>query len=212
MYREGTFSETFEKSKFIGHAKPVSSKEEALEYLKGIREKYKDATHNVPAIITGHTMEYQWSSEDGEPQGTAGAPVLRMMKEEGLTNLIVVVTRYFGGIKLGPGGLIRAYLAVAKGAIEDSKIASVSLREKATVKLEYQYFHKLAALSFLTDEGGNPLFITGDAKYEEEVIVPLTYNPENRGKIQNILGDLTQGAFEVLSLEKEEVKEMSGKY
>ena len=209
LYGEGTFSETFEKSKFIGHGKPVSSKEEALEFLKEIREKYKDATHNVPAIITGDNMEHQWSSEDGEPQGTAGAPILKMMKEEGLTNLIIVVTRYYGGIKLGPGGLIRAYLRVAKGTIEDCKTASVSVKERAAVKVDYKFLDKLASASCILKDGNNlPLFNIGETKYEEEVTAALTYSPENRNEIYKFLSDLTKGTFEILLTGEEKIKEI----
>ena len=199
LYKEGTFTETFEKSKFIGHGKPVSSKEEALEFLKAVREKYKDATHNVPAIIVGDNMEYQWSSEDGEPQGTAGAPVLKMMKEEGLTNLIIVITRYFGGIKLGPGGLIRAYVKVAKGTINTCKRASVTIKEKIEVKLDYKYFDKLSAAEHaLKDENNLPIFQIVDTKYEEEVMASLIYNHNNRAEIFKYLGDLTLGSFEII--------------
>ena len=94
-----------QKSRFIAHAVPVESYEEAKEFVADIKEQYRDATHNVPAIITGPKQEMQWASDDGEPSGTSGLPVLKMIAGEGLTNLAVVITRYFGGIKLGTGGL-----------------------------------------------------------------------------------------------------------
>lgn len=85
----------------------MESREEADAFLAEIREKYKDATHNVPAMVIGDKSQIQWASDDGEPQGTSGAPMVQMMVKEGLTNLIVVVTRYFRWDKLGTGGLVR---------------------------------------------------------------------------------------------------------
>ena len=114
-----------EKSRFIAHASPVETPEEAKLFVAEIKEKYKDATHNVPAFIFGQGMEHQWASDDGEPQGTSGMPVLKLISAEELTNLVIVVTRYFGGIKLGTGGLARAYTHAAKLAIEKAGICEV---------------------------------------------------------------------------------------
>ena len=94
-----------EKSRFIAHASPAETSDEAKLFVAEIKEKYKDATHNVPAFICGPGMEHQWQSDDGEPQGTSGMPILKLISSEELTNLVIVVTRYFGGIKLGTGGL-----------------------------------------------------------------------------------------------------------
>ena len=116
---------TVEKSRFIAHASPVESTEEAKRFIAEIKEKYKDATHNVPAFICGAGMEHQWASDDGEPQGTSGMPVLKLMESEGLTNVCIVVTRYFGGIKLGTGGLARAYTHAAKDVIDAAGICEV---------------------------------------------------------------------------------------
>ena len=101
------------RSRFIATVKPVETEAEALAFLEGLRKTYWDATHNVYAYILeeNNIMRY---SDDGEPSGTAGLPVLDMLKKEGLTNLIVVVTRYFGGILLGTGGLVHAYSKSAK--------------------------------------------------------------------------------------------------
>jgi uncharacterized YigZ family protein len=108
------------KSLFICNIKRISSEKEAMEFINSIKEKYKDATHNVYAYITNNTISMRYS-DDGEPQGTAGPPVLEVLKREGLNDVAAVVTRYFGGIMLGAGGLIRAYGASCKQGIDEAK-------------------------------------------------------------------------------------------
>ena len=97
------------KSRFIGHGKPCETEAEALDFLASMRAKYRDATHNCYAYIIGPNMGVMRYSDDGEPGGTAGMPIIEVMKARGVTNAAVVVTRYFGGILLGAGGLVRAY-------------------------------------------------------------------------------------------------------
>ena len=135
--------QVIDKSRFIAHVFPVESREEADAFLAEIREKYKDATHNVPAMVIGDKSQIQWASDDGEPQGTSGAPMVQMMVKEGLTNLIVVVTRYFGGIKLGTGGLVRAYTSSAKLGLEAAGVCSVREMAELTVKIDYPYLAKI---------------------------------------------------------------------
>lgn len=111
------------KSRFIGYAMPVKTEEEALSFLQKIRSKHSDAKHNVYAyqIADGNLMRY---SDDGEPQGTAGLPVLDVIRKSAFTDAILVVTRYFGGILLGTGGLVHAYSAVAKSAVQAAQIVT----------------------------------------------------------------------------------------
>ena len=109
LHSYGSDEYIVEKSKFIGHAKPVQTEEEARMFVEEINQKYKDATHNVWAYTIGQSMNIQRYSDDGEPQGTAGIPTLELIKKEDLRNVVVVVTRYFGGIKLGAGGLVSEY-------------------------------------------------------------------------------------------------------
>ena len=97
------------KSRFIGYATPVSTEEEALQFIKDIRTKHKDATHNCYAYVVGENAGIMRYSDDGEPGGTAGLPMMEVLKAQGLVNCCVVVTRYFGGVLLGAGGLVRAY-------------------------------------------------------------------------------------------------------
>ncbi|MGL5207238.1 MAG: YigZ family protein, partial [Acidaminococcaceae bacterium] len=112
-----------DKSRFICTLKKVATEEEAQEFIKEIKKKYWDATHNCSAYIVGETGMAQRSSDDGEPSGTAGLPMLEVLRKNHLHNVAAVVTRYFGGIKLGAGGLVRAYTNSVATAIEGAGIA-----------------------------------------------------------------------------------------
>lgn len=125
------------KSRFITRVFPVNSEEEAEDYLEMIREKHKDATHNVFAWQVGINKTLQRCSDDGEPGGTAGRPVLEVIKHNDLVNVLVVVTRYFGGIKLGAGGLIRAYSQAAREGLEAAGLVQKALHEKFQVTIDY---------------------------------------------------------------------------
>lgn len=106
------------KSKFIANTKHVMSEEEAVAFINEMKDKYKDATHNVSAYIINSNIPTKRYDEDGEPQGSSARPILSVMEMEGLSNIVCVVTRYFGGIKLGVGGLVRAYSGAFKKSIE----------------------------------------------------------------------------------------------
>ena len=99
----GTAEQTIERSRFITFVSPANSREEAEAFIRSISAEHKDATHNVPAMVIGDKMQIQWASDDGEPQGTSGAPMVKLLVSQGITNVVIVVTRYFGGIKLGTG-------------------------------------------------------------------------------------------------------------
>lgn len=131
------------KSKFISYAKPVYSEEEALKFLSQVRKKHYDATHNCYAYILGESMNIQRSSDDGEPSGTAGVPILEVLKKEEVTNSIIIVTRYFGGIMLGAGGLIRAYTEGASRGIKAAGIVKVQPFAVHQLKLDYGLLSKL---------------------------------------------------------------------
>ena len=116
-----------ERSRFIATVLPCESREEVDSFFNEIRQEFKDATHNVPAFVLGNKMELKWASDDGEPQGTSGPPILKVLEGKGLTNLALVVTRYFGGIKLGTGGLVRAYSQSAEEVIREAGIAGAAI-------------------------------------------------------------------------------------
>lgn len=126
-----------EKSTFIGYAKPVKTEEEALSFIAEIKKKHRDATHNVPAYVLGEKNEIQRCNDDGEPSGTAGVPTLEVLKKEDVRDVAVVVTRYFGGIKLGTGGLVRAYTKGAKIALEAAGLITRVLYQVMIVAIDY---------------------------------------------------------------------------
>ena len=130
------------KSEFIGYISPVSSEEEALAFIAEIKKKHADATHNCHAYILQGT-EIARFSDDGEPSGTAGMPILEVIKREGLTGVCVVVTRYFGGILLGAGGLVRAYAKGAKIAIDAAGICTFVPFTEFTLNCDYSDYEKI---------------------------------------------------------------------
>lgn len=133
------------RSKFIGYASPVISEEEALDFIGKVKALHWDAKHNVYAydIIEDGRQRY---SDDSEPKGTAGLPIIEIIKKEGLKNIVVVVTRYFGGVLLGKGGLIRAYSSAAKMAIDAAQIVNMSLCKLYDLTTDYNFYAKVSSL------------------------------------------------------------------
>jgi uncharacterized YigZ family protein len=137
------FSEYTEKrSVFYGYASPVLTEQEAIEFVKKIKEKHSDARHNVYAYMLRENNTQRFS-DDGEPHGTAGLPLLDTLRKSGITDSVIVVTRYFGGILLGTGGLVRAYSTAAKEAVEDAGIVKYVLYKKAKITVSYSDYQKL---------------------------------------------------------------------
>ncbi len=136
---EKIFSAEYEikKSKFFSQAKHVEDEAQAREFIQQVKKKFFDATHNCSAWVLGELGDKQKSNDDGEPGGTAGNPILESIKKNDLTNIVVVVTRYFGGIKLGAGGLIRAYSHAAALAISAAEIVQMKTFKKISLTLEY---------------------------------------------------------------------------
>lgn len=132
-----------ERSRFIGYAQRVTTEEEAAAFIALIKKKHWDATHNCSAFVIGEHDQIQRSSDDGEPSGTAGKPILECIKKNGLKDTVVVVTRYFGGIKLGAGGLVRAYTAGTVAALQAAGIVAHVLHTKIAVTVAYHWWGKL---------------------------------------------------------------------
>ena len=200
--------QVIDKSRFIAHVCPVESREEADAFLAEIREQYKDATHNVPAMVIGDKSQIQWASDDGEPQGTSGAPMVQMMVKEGLTNLIVVVTRYFGGIKLGTGGLVRAYTSSAKLGLEAAGVCSVREMAELTVKIEYPYLAKIQNLASeqldleeADREGEENLsnFRIANIQYTDKIDMKIQTFPGSLKNVELLFQNITSGKAEVIS-------------
>ncbi|MFD1849032.1 YigZ family protein [Oceanobacillus bengalensis] len=140
---EGNDELTIQKSRFIGYVRRVETEEEAQTFIQEIKKKHHDATHNCSAYIIGEHDEIQKANDDGEPSGTAGVPMLEVLKKKHLKDTAVVVTRYFGGIKLGAGGLIRAYGSTTSQSIATTGIVKRQLMQGVQVTVEYGLLGKL---------------------------------------------------------------------
>ena len=185
--KEASAEQVIDRSRFIAHIARAFSKEEADAFIAGIRTQYKDATHNVPAFIVGEKSELKWTSDDGEPQGTSGPPMLQMLEREGLTNIVCVVTRYFGGIKLGTGGLVRAYTSSAKLALEAAGKHTVKDVTRMYVTIPYTLLGKLQNL-----EKSEP-FAIDDIIYQDNVTLSLSMDLELEDRIKALLMEISSG-------------------
>ncbi len=174
------------KSKFISHVKPVDTEEEALGFLNKIRGEHPTATHNVYAYVIDENNIFRYS-DDGEPGGTAGMPVLDTIRNNGLVDVVVVVTRYFGGTLLGTGGLVRAYSASAKQGLEESGIITRIMCDIISVKTEYDSVGKLQ-YHFANNE-----YIITDTVYENDVTFFIASPKSDTDKLIAELTELTNG-------------------
>ena len=192
LEKEAHAEQTIEKSRFIAHAAPAASREEAELFIEKIRAQYRDATHNVPAFVLGDKQQTVWGSDDGEPGGTAGSPVALLIANEGLTNTVVVVTRYFGGIKLGPGGLVRAYTSSARLALEAACRLDVYERAEKKVRVDYTFLGKLQ-----NAEKDAP-FSLSVLDWSDKVTVSLAYAPEDEAAVMQLVNNICSGSFELM--------------
>lgn len=183
------------RSRFIGHIKPVVSEEEAIAFIEEKRSKYWDATHNVYAysLREGNVCRY---SDDGEPSGTAGMPVLSVLTKPGITDAVIVVTRYFGGILLGGGGLVRAYSHGAAIAVEESGL--LVMRQCAVCRLECDYsaYGRVAAL--IPEMGG----VVDDSQFTDKVELTFHMTAEQLAALQPRLADATCGACQAQTVDE----------
>ncbi|NLX61587.1 MAG: YigZ family protein [Tissierellia bacterium] len=193
------------KSRFIGHAMPIGNEEEALEFIDKIKTEHKDATHNVYAYVVGDNNNIQRFSDDGEPSGTAGIPVLEVIKKENLRNVVVVVTRYFGGIKLGAGGLIRAYTKGAKIGLEAGIIVDKVLHRKLKVRVNYTSYGVIE--NFLNQEG----YIIDNIIYDDAVNIYVYIDTKVVNNFIKKITNLTNGTAEFEYLEEEYISIKDGK-
>ena len=184
-FGEDRFEE--KKSEFIGYAKRVENEDEAKAFINEIKSMHKQARHNCSAYIIGSNMNTQRYSDDGEPQGTAGIPILEVMKKSRITDCAVVVTRYFGGILLGTGGLTRAYTKGASIAIKAAGIVEKVEGLKLSFEIEYDLLGKIQYIC-----GQNSWHIE-DTEYSDKVIVHILSEKIISDNIENEIVEATNG-------------------
>lgn len=187
-----------EKSKFITYTTPVKTEEEAISFISKIKKQNYNATHNVSAYIIGEKSDIKRYSDDGEPSGTAGMPALDTLLKKGITNICVVITRYFGGIKLGTGGLVKAYTESTKLGVEASQLIEFRELMKYKITSSYDLFSKVQYKL-----QNSPVYIK-DIEYMENVSINIYFEEENK-KILEELIDLTASNVDLEELPNEYV-------
>lgn len=187
-----------QKSRFIGYVKRVESEEEAQNFIQEIKKKHHDATHNCSAYVIGENDQIQKANDDGEPSGTAGIPILEVIKKQHLKDTAVVVTRYFGGIKLGAGGLIRAYGGTTSQAIKTTGIVKRQLMQGFSVTIDYTLLGKLE------NELRNSSYLVEDTTYLDQVTLHVYVSDGEEGQFKEWVTNLTSG--------QATIEEQSNKY
>ncbi len=179
------------RSRFIGYAKPVETEEEAVSFINAIKSKNWNATHNVYAYSIRNNQLKRYS-DDGEPQGTAGIPTLDVLQKSGVTDAVVVVTRYFGGILLGTGGLVRAYSHSASIALQQAKMITMRTCLMAEVRCDYNQYGKLAAL--IPESGG----VVDNVDFTDVVQIHYHMSDECMLAFEQKLADVTCGQSKIV--------------
>lgn len=185
IYRQGNGVYEEKKSRFIAQIAPADSEEAALAFIESVRKKYYDARHNCTAFVIGGNSQVTRCSDDGEPSGTAGKPILEVLLGAKVTNAAAVVTRYFGGTLLGTGGLVRAYTQAAQAALQDAGIGFMQYGAEITVEVDYpdvskvQYFFPSRKIEVI------------DARYTEKAAFDICIPAEQRELVQEELIQLT---------------------
>lgn len=178
------------KSVFIGEAMPVSCESDAIEFIQSIKKKYPDARHHVYAYVLRDNSIMRFS-DDGEPQGTAGMPVLDAIRKNGCTDTVIVVTRYFGGTLLGTGGLVRAYNAAAIGALRAAEIIIYDLYTEMNITVSYSDYSKISAII----EGGE--FRINDTSYLDSVVINGKISSASKDEFLVLLTEVTSGRVKI---------------
>lgn len=172
------------KSKFIANTKHVLSEEEAIAFINEMKDKYKDATHNVSAYIINSNIPTKRYDEDGEPQGSSARPILSVMEMEGLSNIVCVVTRYFGGIKLGVGGLVRAYSGAFKKSIEGQIYDYGSF-------LKYRLYFPYAEFDKIKNYLSHTVYDLDNLEYMENISADIYIKEEDSEELLETLKNLS---------------------
>ncbi|WP_373893391.1 YigZ family protein [Virgibacillus sp. CBA3643] len=189
--KEGSDQIIIQKSRFIGYVRRVESEEAAQDFIQEIKKKHHDATHNCSAYLIGEHDQIQKANDDGEPSGTAGVPILEVLKKQGLKDTAIVVTRYFGGIKLGAGGLIRAYGSTTSQAIQTTGIVKRQLMQGFSVNVDYSLLGKLENVLRNSDH------ILETINYMEKVELIVYVKNGDEGNFREWIVDLTSAQAEI---------------
>ncbi len=189
------------KSRFIAQAVSAASEEEASAFIDSVKKKYYDARHHCPAFIIGRNREVTRCSDDGEPSGTAGKPILEVMLGGGITNAVMVVTRYFGGTLLGTGGLVRAYTQAAKAALADARIATMRYGTRITIGADYSDVGKIQHL--LAVKG----IVPSDSRYTDKVEFDICIPVEQEREMEKALTEATAARAKIAVIQREYYKE-----
>ena len=184
---DGQVQEEIKKSRFICHAKRVYSEEEARDFITAIKKEHYKATHNCSAFIIGERSEIKRTSDDGEPSGTAGIPMLGVLENHNLTNVCMVVTRYFGGIKLGAGGLIRAYASSVALAVKE--IGIIEIKEQVGIAIQMSYTQYQEYNNFLKEHTLMEL----DTNFTDQVDTMIYVDKEEKENIKAALVEFFNG-------------------
>ena len=184
---DGQVQEEIKKSRFICHAKRVYSEGEARDFITAIKKEHHKATHNCSAFIIGERSEIKRTSDDGEPSGTAGVPMLGVLENHNLTNVCVIVTRYFGGIKLGAGGLIRAYAGSVALAVKE--ISIIEIKEQAGIAIQMSYAQYQEYNNFLKEHNLMEL----DTNFTNQVDTMIYVDKEEKENIKAALVEFFNG-------------------
>ncbi|MFJ8257636.1 YigZ family protein [Peribacillus asahii] len=187
VQHRGEHEIVIERSRFIAHVARTETEEEAQTFIAEIKKKHKDATHNCSAYLIGERDEIQKALDDGEPSGTAGVPILEVLKKKNLKDTTVVVTRYFGGIKLGAGGLIRAYSKSTSEGIEATGIVERKLMRVISTKVDYTWLGKLE------NELRSSIYTIKEIEYLDQAIVHIFAEEEKKQDYIDWMTELTNG-------------------
>ena len=197
---DGQVQEEIKKSRFICHAKRVYSEEEARDFITAIKKEHYKATHNCSAFIIGERSGIKRTSDDGEPSGTAGVPMLGVLENHNLTNVCVVVTRYFGGIKLGAGGLIRAYAGSVALAVKE--IGIIEIKEQAGISIQMSYAQYQEYNNFLKEHTLMEL----DTNFTDQVNTMIYVDKEEKENIKAALVEFFNGKVTLTDQDLREVE------
>lgn len=187
---EGETEIEINRSRFISYVKRVETQEEAVAFIQEIKKKHWDATHNCSAYIVGENDQFQKMDDDGEPSGTAGKPILEVIKKKGLKDTAIVVTRYFGGIKLGAGGLIRAYGKSASAGVRAAGVVERILTREHHFSFDYTFLGKVE--NELNAQGYQIVSI----QYLDKVTVTVGEEEGLEEPLKQLMTNLTSGQAE----------------